>query len=65
MLWEESDPAEICPGGTIQALWEEGQTPESSELTHGTLLRMEGLRAIWGENQFETLHTGLSRLISP
>jgi hypothetical protein len=63
--WEESDPAEICPGGTIQALWEEGQTPESSELTHGTILRMKGLRAIWGENQFTTLHTGLSRLISP
>ena len=65
VLWEESEPAEICPGGTIQALWGEGQTPESSELTHGTILRMEGLRAIWGESQFETLHTGLSRLISP
>src|SRR6266849_4117294 len=65
VLWEESDPAEICPGGTIQALWGEGQTPESSELTHGTILRMEGLRAIWGENQLTTLHTGLSRLISP
>jgi hypothetical protein len=26
---------------------------------------MEGLRAIWGKSQFETLHTGLSRLISP
>src|SRR5712691_7573098 len=34
-LWEEADPAEICPGGTIQGLWGEGQTPESSELTHG------------------------------
>ena len=65
VLWEESAPAEICPGGTIQTLWKEEQTPESSELTHGTILRMEGLRAIWGESQLETLHTGLSRLISP
>jgi signal transduction histidine kinase len=65
VLWEESEPAEICPGGTIHTLWEEGQTPESNALTHGTILRMEGLRAIWGKSQFETLHTGLSRLISP
>src|SRR5712691_8303928 len=65
VLWEEADPAEICPGGTIQALWEVGQTPESSELTHGTILRMDGLRAIWGENQLTTLHAGLSRLIPP
>ncbi len=63
--WEEATPAEICPGGTIQTLLEEGQTPESHALTQGTILRMEGLRAIWGESQFETLHTGLSRLISP
>src|SRR5712691_6157227 len=65
VLWEESEPVENRPGGAIQALWEEGQTPESSELTHGTVLHMEGLRAIWGESQLETLHTGLSRLISP
>jgi hypothetical protein len=65
VLWEESEPAGICPTGTIQALWREEQIPESDELTHGTNLRMEGLRAIWGESQFETLHTGLSRLVSP
>jgi Histidine kinase-, DNA gyrase B-, and HSP90-like ATPase len=65
VLWEEADPAEIYAGGTIQVLWREDQTPESSELTHGTILRMEGLRALWGESQFETLDTSLSRLISP
>jgi hypothetical protein len=65
VLWEEAAPAEICPSGTIQALWREEQTLESSELTHGTILRMGGLRAIWGESQLETLRTGLSRLISP
>jgi signal transduction histidine kinase len=65
VLWEESEPAEICPGGTIQELWRGEKAPESSELTHGTILRMEGLRAIWGESQLKTLHTGLSRLVSP
>lgn len=65
VLWEESAPAEIGPGGTIQALWRGEKTPESSALTHGTILRMEGLRAIWGESQLETLHTGLPRLVSP
>jgi hypothetical protein len=60
VLWEESEPAEICPGSTIQALWREDQTPESSELTYGTILRMEGLRAIWGESQLETLLGGLA-----
>jgi signal transduction histidine kinase len=64
-LWEEIQPAEICPGGAIQALWEEGEKPEASELTHGTILRMEGLRKTWGKDQLETLRTGLSRLISP
>ena len=58
-------PVEIRPDGTVQTLWREGQTPESSELTHGTILRMEGLCVLWGKGQFETLHTGLSRLISP
>jgi len=65
VLWEESEPAEICPAGTIQALGRGEETPESSALTHGTILRMEGLRAIWGESQLETLRTSLSRLVSP
>ena len=26
---------------------------------------MEGLRTVWGKDEFETLRTGLSRLISP
>jgi len=63
--WEEVEPTEICPGGTIQTLWEESEEPETSELTHGTILRMEGLRITWGGDQLKTLRTGLSRLISP
>jgi signal transduction histidine kinase len=65
VLWEELEPSEIGCGGNIQALWREDEKPEASELTHGTILRMEGLRANWGKDQFETLRTGLSRLISP
>lgn len=63
--WEEREPEEICPGGTVEALWEESEKPEAGELMHGTILRMEGLRTTWAEEQFETLRTGLSRLISP
>jgi signal transduction histidine kinase len=63
--WKEGKPAEICPGGTIEALWQEGKKPKASEFTHGTILRMKGLRASWGRGQFEKLRTDLSRLISP
>jgi len=65
VLWEEAEPVEIRPDGTIQVLWEESEQLEPSDLTHGTILRMEGLRTAWGKEQFESLRTGLSRLISP
>lgn len=64
-LWEEVDPVEICPGGTIQTVWREDEKPGVSEMTHGTILRMEELRAGWGKGQFDTLRSSLSRLISP
>jgi histidine kinase/DNA gyrase B/HSP90-like ATPase len=63
--WKEGKPAEICSGGTIEALWQEGKKPQASELTHGTVLRMKGLRVVWGREQFKKLRTDLSRLISP
>ncbi len=65
VLWEEISPKEICAGGTVRSLWGEDDKPEASELTHGTILRMEGLRTIWGKDQFENLRTSLSRFISP
>jgi signal transduction histidine kinase len=65
VLWEEAEPVEICPGGIIQIMWEEDEKFEADELTHGTVLRMEGVRTTWGKEQFEGLRTGLSRLISP
>ncbi len=63
--WQELEPGEICPGGAIDALWKEGEKPNPSERSHGTVLRMEGLRADWADEQFVTLRTGLSRLVSP
>lgn len=66
ILWEEVKPTEICPKGAIQSLWRENESPKSGELTHGTILRMEGLRTNWNKKQFEEdLRTNLARLVSP
>ena len=65
VVWEQSKPKEIYPGGLIHRLWEKQGKPDRSELNHGTILRMRELRTKWGEEQFESLQNGLSRLISP
>lgn len=65
VLWEEVKPTEICLGGTIQMLWDEKESPRESELTHGTILRMEGLRTRWDKESVEKLRTDLARLVSP
>ena len=65
VLWEEVASEEICLGGAIQALWERDNIPDPCEPTHGTILRMEGLRADWTKSEFESLRTSLSRLLSP
>jgi hypothetical protein len=66
VIWEETEPTEICPGGTIEALWENDICPpQEEELLHGTVMRMRGLRSKWGENQFKVLRSALSRLVSP
>jgi len=65
VLWEETDPQEICLSGTIQKLWNDNEQPSSDELNHGTILRMEGLRVAWDRNQLQNLRKGLSRLVSP
>jgi len=63
-LWEEVKPSEITSGGTIHALsWDNKLQDEW--LSHGTILRMEGLRAEWQDKQLEGLRIGLARLISP
>jgi signal transduction histidine kinase len=64
ILWEETDSTEILPGGTMRFLWPEGCSADDDQ-THGTILRMEGVRSSWGQEQFVALRTSLSRLISP
>ncbi|MCJ7575777.1 MAG: ATP-binding protein [Dehalococcoidia bacterium] len=63
--WEQRPPREICAGGIIETAAREGGRASLAEFTHGTVLRMVGLKTIWGTEQFETLRRGLSRLVSP
>ncbi len=65
--WSTSTPKEIRPNGVIQSLFErDGDLNFNfNDLNHGTILRMRGIRTIWGEGQFEDLNRRLSRLISP
>lgn len=66
VLWEERLPIEICPDGSILALWKGTEKPPSRpELSHGTIIRMAGLRQTWEAKQFEDLRRGLARLIAP
>jgi len=66
ILWEQRTPAEIIPSGTIESLWKtEKILPPVNELSHGTILRMTGLKQKWEARQFEDLRRGLARLISP
>lgn len=66
VLWEERSPTEISPDGAIRALWKSAkESPSKRELSHGTILRMLGLKQTWETKQFEDLRRGLARLISP
>lgn len=66
ILWEERTPAEIKPGGPIELLWKtENNLPAATELGHGTILRMTGLKQQWGAKQFGDLRRALARLVSP
>jgi hypothetical protein len=66
ILSEERVPTEIKPGGTIELLWKtEKKLPPLTDLGHGTILRMRGLKKTWEAKQFEDLRRGLARLISP
>jgi signal transduction histidine kinase len=65
VVWEQSEPKEICPGGVIHKLWDELGKTDENELNHGTILRMRELKTTWGSEQFDDLQRRLSRLISP
>lgn len=47
----------------VECLWEERLAVDSA--AHGTRLRLESLKAHWGETEFTSLRRELSRLISP
>ena len=63
--YEEREPIEICPHGTVQTLHSGNLQDASVDLTHGTILRMEELRITWNRQQVELLRTDLSKLVSP
>jgi signal transduction histidine kinase len=65
VLTEERDPIEICPNGTTRSLWQDDESPRKSELSQGTVLRMNNLLKGWERSDFEVLERGLSRLVSP
>lgn len=63
--WEIREPKEVCPGGTVHALWQEVEKPRNKDLRNGTILRMAGLKTKWGKEKFEKLRRDLARLVSP
>ncbi len=65
ILAEERKPVDICPGGNIQALCLKSKNAGREDLLHGTILRMNGLKQNWKNEDFEDLQRGLSRLIPP
>ncbi len=65
ILIEERRREEICRGGTIECLSDSAEEPSASDLGHGTILRMNGLKQVWSNRNFEQLQRGLARLVSP
>jgi signal transduction histidine kinase len=60
VLWEETEPQELTKDGML------GRLPGGADDgDSGTLLHMEGLRTDWDREKVTTLHSALSRLISP
>jgi signal transduction histidine kinase len=67
VLTEEREPGELTAAGVGSELWtdKERQGKPPRELSHGTLLRMTGLRKQWDREAFVTLERGLARLVAP
>ncbi|WP_309398469.1 sensor histidine kinase [Cerasicoccus maritimus] len=66
MLWDERNPTDIVPEGDFDCLWgSDRKLPPSRDRTHGTILRMSGLKQKWEAKHFEELRRGLARLVSP
>lgn len=65
ILTEEREPIDICPTGAIKVLWDDDEVSVDGDMTHGTIIRMTGLKRAWNREDFVTLQRGLSRLVSP
>ena len=65
ILWNLSEPTEICPGGTIDKAKKYEKHLLNSERYHGTILLLDKLKSTWSYQQLEELRLGLSRLVSP
>lgn len=61
--WKLREPTEIKPDGIFQ-VWREDDSEDES-LSHGTILRMTGIRSSWDNKDLANLRIGLSRLVSP
>ncbi|QDU47593.1 C4-dicarboxylate transport sensor protein DctB [Symmachiella dynata] len=65
ILIEQRPRKEICRNGAIESLWKSKEQPHGKDLSHGTILRMNGLKKVWSKRDFEELQRGLARLVSP
>jgi signal transduction histidine kinase len=68
ILTEKRSPRTIKSGLGLDKEWvnEEGSSPDvSTSTTHGTLLRMNGLKQVWDDARFKQIQRGLARLVSP
>jgi signal transduction histidine kinase len=65
VLWEERPAITIRPDELKRILYTRGERPNENDVSHGTILRMESLRAEWDVGLLEELRRSLSRLISP
>jgi C4-dicarboxylate-specific signal transduction histidine kinase len=62
VLYEQSEPADIAPGGVAEALWRSEKTDRADR---GTALRLRVLRTEWSEANLHDLRNDLARLVSP
>lgn len=65
ILAEEREPSELVKGREIPNGPQSGVTLLPRDGSHGTVLRMNGLKRTWGNKELDELRRGLSRLISP
>ncbi|GAA4796338.1 hypothetical protein GCM10023307_22810 [Lysobacter hankyongensis] len=65
VLAEERDPEDLVAGRHLADLHPSGHPELPRDGSHGTVLRMNGLKRGWSTHEVGELRRGLSRLISP